>query len=78
MNDCRGNRIKLGDTIVYPVRRRGQMVLKEATVCEVPGKGCVLKKGVVGINQRGRRVIIQKADRCAIVAEFKERKNGDV
>lgn len=78
MNDCRGNRIKLGDTIVYPVRRGSQMVLKEAVVCEVPGKGCIVKQGVVGLNQRGRRVIIQKSDRCAIVAEFKERKNGSV
>ena len=76
MNDCRGYRIKLGDTIVYPVRRRSDMVLKEAVVCEVPGKGCVVKKGIVCLNQRGRRVIIQNSDRCAIVSEFKERDNA--
>lgn len=73
MNDCRGIRLKLGDTIVYPVRRRSQMVLKEAVVCEIPGKGCVLKQGVVCLNQRGRRVIIQQPDRCAVVSEFKNR-----
>ena len=79
MKDFRGNRIKLGDIIVYPVRRRSEMVLKEATVCEVPGSGCVLKKGIVALNSNGRRVIISTPDRCAVVSDFTERnRNADV
>lgn len=71
--DCRGERIKIGDIIVYPVRRQSQMVLKEATVCEVPGKGCVVKKGIVALNDRGRRVIIETPERCAVVSDFTKR-----
>ncbi|MHC4699587.1 MAG: hypothetical protein ACYTFQ_03325 [Planctomycetota bacterium] len=79
--DCRGKRIKLGDIIVYPVRRKSTMVLKEATVCEVPGKGCTVKEGVVAFTYpNGRRVVIQRPDRCAVVSDFTERnkKNGSV
>ena len=75
-NDCRGIRIKVGDIIVYPVRRRGDMQLKEATVCEVVGKGCTIKKGVVALNTRGRRVIIQTPERCAVVSNYIERNQG--
>lgn len=71
--DCRGERIRIGDIIVYPVRRRSQMVLKEATVCEVPGQGCVVKKGIVALNERGRRVIIETPERCAVVSDFTKR-----
>lgn len=71
--DCRGERIKIGDIIVYPVRRRSKMILKEATVCEVPGKGCVVKKGIVAFNNRGRRVIISTPDRCAVVSNYATR-----
>ena len=68
--DCRGERIRIGDVIVYPVRRRSTMVLKEATVCEVPGKGCVIKKGIVALNPQGRRIIIETPERCAVVSDF--------
>jgi hypothetical protein len=70
--DVRGNQIKIGDIIVYPVRRRSTMVLKEATVCDVPGKGCAAKEGIVALNTRGRRVIISRPDRCAVVSDFME------
>ena len=78
--DCRGERIRIGDIIVYPVRRKSEMVLKEATVCEVPGKGCLIKLGVVALNERGRRVIVEKTDRCAVVSDFIHRNNrrGDL
>lgn len=77
MKDFRGVNIKVGDIIVYPVRRKSNMILKEATICEVPGQGCILKKGVVGLNPNGRRVIIETPDRCAVVSDFTERnKNG--
>jgi len=71
--DCRGVRIRVGNIIVYPVRRKSDMVLKEATVCEVPGKGCTVKKGIVALNQRGRRVILETPDRCAVVSDFTQR-----
>lgn len=71
--DCRGVRIRVGNIIVYPVRRKSDMVLKEATVCEVPGQGCVVKKGIVALNERGRRVILETPDRCAVVSDFVER-----
>ena len=70
--DVRGNKIKIGDIIVYPVRRRSTMVLKEATVCDVPGKGCAAKEGLVALNPKGRRVIISRPDRCAVVSDFME------
>ncbi len=70
--DVRGNRIKIGDIIVYPVRRKSEMVLKEATVCDIPGKGCAAKQGIVALNPKGRRVIISRPDRCVVVSDFME------
>jgi|GEM_PF-3553486 len=72
VRDVRGNRIRLGDIIVYPVRRGSEMVLKEATVSDVPGKGCVAKRGIVALNVNGRRVIVSRPDRCAVVSDFME------
>jgi hypothetical protein len=60
----------MGDTIVYPVRRGSTMVLKEAVICEVPGQGCDIKKGVVAVNPKGRRVVVQTTARCAVVSDF--------
>lgn len=71
--DCRGERIKIGDIIVYPVRRRSTMVLKEATVCEVPGEGCDIRKGIVALNPSGRRIILETPSRCAVVSDFTKR-----
>jgi hypothetical protein len=71
--DCRGEKIKIGDIIVYPVRRRSTMVLKEATVCDVPGQGCIVKQGIVALNKAGRRVIISTHGRCAVVSDFTQR-----
>lgn len=53
------------------------MILKEAIVCEVPGRGCTVKKGIVAFNNRGRRVIIETPERCAVVGDFTERKELD-
>ena len=72
VKDVRGNRIGLGDIIVYPVRRGSTMVLKEATICDVPGKGYAAKQGLVALNTKGRRVIISRPDRCAVVSDFME------
>jgi hypothetical protein len=68
--DVRGVKIERGHVIVYPVRRRSTMTLKVATVCEVPGQGCTVKQGIVAINPEGRRVIISKPERCAVVSNF--------
>ncbi len=71
--DCRGERIKIGDIIVYPVRRKSLMVLKEATVYDTPGEGCTVRQGIVAINPVGRRVIVSRSDRCAVVSDFTQR-----
>jgi hypothetical protein len=76
--DCRGVKIKVGDLIVYPVRRKSTMVLKQATVYERPGSGTTVKKGIVALNPEGKRVTISRADRCAVVSDFSQRNNkGD-
>lgn len=72
--DLFSQRIKIGDVIVYPVRRRSEMVLKYATVCEVPGQGCTVKMGVVALSPKGRRVVIQRPERCAVVGDFNKRR----
>jgi hypothetical protein len=72
MKDMMGTRIKLGDTIVYPARRGSALFLRRAVVCEVPGKGCSVKEGVVGVNPKGRRVIVSRIDNCAVVARFED------
>ena len=71
--DVMGKSINVGDIIVYPVRRRSEMKLHKATVFDVPGSGCVVKKGIVALNDNGRRVIIETPDRCAIVSNITER-----
>ena len=71
--DVLGREIKLGDTIVYPVRRRAQMVLRVAVVSATPGQECDIKKGIVALSHpMGRRVIIENPKRCAIIQRFEE------
>jgi hypothetical protein len=74
MKDVLGQKIEIGHVVVYPVRRRSTMTLKIATVCEEPGKGTVVKKGLVALNDQGRRVIISRPDRVAVVTDFNKRK----
>jgi hypothetical protein len=43
-------------------------------VTEVPGQGCDIRKGVVAIKKdTGRRAIIERPERCAVVSDFVER-----
>jgi hypothetical protein len=77
VEDFRGARIGIGDIIVYPVRRGSRMMLKEATVCDVPGKGCAVKQGVVALNEGGRRIIISRPDRCVVVSDFMENRTKE-
>jgi hypothetical protein len=62
--DFLGTEIKVGATIVYPVRRRTEMVLKKAVVCETP---TATHGGVACYNEKGRRVIIRQPLRCVVV-----------
>lgn len=71
--DFLGKEIRIGDQIVYPVRRKGEMVLKKAVVSERPGIGCVIKQGLVCLNDRGRRIVISSPERCVVVSRFEER-----
>jgi len=76
--DMFGRDLKLGDIFVYPVRRGSDTELKYAVVCEVPGEGCAFKKGIVGLNARGRRVIVQRPERCAIICNIKDKNSANV
>jgi hypothetical protein len=72
--DFMGRAIKVGDTVVYPVRRRSDMILKKAVVCEDPaGQSYSIKQGVACFNERGRRVITQQPERCVVVQTLEER-----
>jgi hypothetical protein len=75
--DYLGVRITMGDVIVYPVRRGSAMELKKATVCEVPGEGCVVKKGIFVLNEKGRRVLLPRPDRCVVVSDFMRERKGE-
>lgn len=72
--DFLGKAIKLGDTIVYPVRRRSVMSLKKATVCEEPNNETyILMKGLMCLNENGRRVVLRNPERCVVVETLEER-----
>jgi hypothetical protein len=73
MVDCIGKEIRVGDMIVYPVRRKSELTLKSATVCERPGTRGLIKQGLICLNENGRRVVIEKPERCAIVSRWEDR-----
>jgi len=60
--DFVGNRIQIGDTIAYPVRRRSDMVLKKAVVCEAP-----TERGIAALKEDGQRVLIRVPERCIVI-----------
>lgn len=61
MRDFLGREIKVGDELVYPVRRRSSMWLRKITVTDL-GNGTVS-----GTGGQGRRVTIFKTERSIIV-----------
>ena len=76
--DFMGEVLRLGDTVVYPVRRGSEMVLKSAVVSETPcASNFASIRGVHCLNSEGRRVIIQRPERCVIVQRL-ERPDADV
>jgi len=70
--DCRGVKIRLGDTLAYPVYTDGKLEMKVAVVCEVPGKGCTITNGVVVLSPARNRTIIKRTDRSVVVKRFEE------
>ncbi len=65
--DFLGKRIKAGDTIVYPVRRKSQMWLKKLAVKAVRETTNGVR--VSGTNDSGNPVSIQNIQNCIIVKE---------
>jgi hypothetical protein len=59
--DAFGNPINPGDSICYPVRRGARMWLSSITVTQVTDEG------ITGYNPTGRRIHVEKFDRCAVV-----------
>jgi len=76
--DFVGKEIQIGDIIVYPVRRGSEMALRKATVCERPGIGCVVKQGLICLNDRGRRIVMSNPERCVVVSKFEDRNNAKI
>lgn len=75
--DALGKDIRVGDMLVYPVRRKSELSLKIATVCERPGTRGLIKQGLICLNENGRRVVIEQPERCAVVSRWEDR-NADV
>jgi hypothetical protein len=63
--DFRGNEIKAGDTIVYPVRRKSSMWLKTLLVQAVRDTSNGVR--VSGTNDAGNPVSIQNIQNCVVV-----------
>jgi hypothetical protein len=68
MKDILGREIKVGDVLVYPVRRRSTIYLKMATVSE--------PDPIVCLNKEGRRVVLKFSERCAVVRGINEADNS--
>jgi hypothetical protein len=65
--DVRGRKIKEGDTVFYPVRRKSSMWLKSITVTRiVETRDGVM---VVGTNESNRRITLRRPERCIIVKD---------
>jgi hypothetical protein len=63
--DFVGNRILIGDTIAYPVRRRSEMTLKKAIVRAMPDSS-----GIEALKEDGKRVNIQHPERCIVISRL--------
>ena len=63
MKDFLGRNIKVGDTLVYPVRRRSAMWLSAITVTDL-GDGILH-----GTNRKGRRIKLSKPDRSVVIKD---------
>jgi len=71
--DFMGEIIELGDTIVYPTRRRSDMSLKKAVVsCDPAADAFSILPGVQCTSETGRRVTIKHPERCVVVKKAKQ------
>lgn len=71
--DFMGETIELGDTIVYPTRRRSDMSLKKAVVsCDPAAAAFSILPGIQCTSESGRRLTIKHPDRCIVVEKAKK------
>jgi len=63
--DFVGNRIQIGDTVAYPVRRRSDMTLKKAIVRAMPND-----MGIDCLKLDGQRVNLRHPDRCIVISRL--------
>ena len=68
--DHLGNKIKAGDTIVYPVRRKSAMWLNTLVIDAV--RDTTNGVQVSGRNAAGNRVSIQNIQNCVVVTKCLE------
>jgi len=61
LKDYLGKAIKIGDKLVYPVRRGSDMYLRTLVV------NAVTKESIHGINDKGSTVQIKITSRCVII-----------
>lgn len=61
MNDFLGREIKVGQQLVYPVRRGSSMWLTKITVTDLGDDT------VHGVNDNGRRITLSRPERSVIV-----------
>lgn len=65
MKDFFGQKIKVGDILVYPVRRRSSMWLTKIRVTD-------LDDAVHGVNDNRRRITLSRPERSVIITSFCE------
>jgi len=65
--DFIGNRIQIGDTVAYPVRRRSEMVLKRAIVRAMPNDN-----GIECLKEDGQRVNLRHPARCIVISRLEK------
>lgn len=61
--------IELGDTLVYPVRRKSLMYLNRLTVTEIDDD----ENTVSGNNPLGKRVTVRRPDRTVVAGQTTEK-----
>ena len=68
-SDFLGCLIKVGHTVVYPVRRGSKMWIQKANVTQIVQHDRTQPPLLVCLNPAGRRVTIQNLDNCVVVGD---------
>ena len=71
MLDYLCNKIELGDTLVYPVRRSSRMYLQRLTVTDIDDAAGTIS----GLNPLGTRVTVRRADRTVVAGKTTEKED---